>query len=149
MGVHTKVGYIKMKKCHQSLWKVGKLNNDNSKRVSEIMGLRTLSNGNISSLLVPCWGNPPFTGGFPSQRPVTRSFDVFFDLHMNKRLSKQSRLQWLETPTRSLWRHCNDHVDLLLIASKGYQLCIRLARTRCCCSPLRYLGMVKMGASND
>ena len=23
-------------------------------------------------------------------RPVTRSFDVFFDLHMNKRLSKQS-----------------------------------------------------------
>ena len=31
------------------------------------------------------------TGEFPSQRPVTRSFDVFFDLHSNKRLSKQSR----------------------------------------------------------
>ena len=31
------------------------------------------------------------TGGFPSQRPVTRSFDVFFDLRLNKQLSKQSR----------------------------------------------------------
>ena len=30
----------------------------------------------------PLWGES--TGGFPSQRPVTRSFDVFFDLRMNK-----------------------------------------------------------------
>ena len=29
------------------------------------------------------------TGEFPAQRPVTQSFDVFFDLHLNKRLSKQ------------------------------------------------------------
>ena len=43
----------------------------------------------------------------PQQRPVTRSFDVFFDLHQNKRLSKQSRRRRLETPRRSLWRHCN------------------------------------------
>ena len=28
---------------------------------------------------------------FTSQRPVTWSFDVFFDLRLNKRLSKQSR----------------------------------------------------------
>ena len=28
--------------------------------------------------------NPPVTGGFSSQRPVTRSFDVFFDLRLNK-----------------------------------------------------------------
>ena len=32
-------------------------------------------------------GNSPVTGEFPSQRPVTRSFDVFFDLRLNKRLS--------------------------------------------------------------
>ena len=32
----------------------------------------------------------PITGEFPSQSPVTRSFDVFFDLRLNKRLSKQS-----------------------------------------------------------
>ena len=31
----------------------------------------------FSSLLVLCEGNPPVTGGFPSQRPVPRSFDVF------------------------------------------------------------------------
>ena len=34
------------------------------------------------------WGNSPVTGEFPSQRPVTRSFDVCFDLRLNKRLSK-------------------------------------------------------------
>ena len=43
----------------------------------------------------------------PSQRPVTRSFAVFFDLRLNKRLSKQSRRWWFETPSRSLWRHLN------------------------------------------
>ena len=39
---------------------------------------------------------------FPSQRPVTQSFDVFFDLRLNKRLSKQSKRRWLETTSRSL-----------------------------------------------
>ena len=42
-----------------------------------------------SALLAICGGNPPVTGKFPSQRPVTRSFDVFFDLRLNKQLSKQ------------------------------------------------------------
>ena len=42
--------------------------------------------------------------------PVTRSFDVFFDLRLNKRLSKQSWGWWFETPPRQLWRHCNDLV---------------------------------------
>ena len=50
-----------------------------------------------------------FTGPrwIPHTRPVTRSFDVFFDLRLNKRLSKQSWGWWLETPSRTLWRHCN------------------------------------------
>ena len=43
----------------------------------------------------------------PPQRPVTRSFDVFFDLCLNKRLSKQSWGWWFETPSRPLWRHNN------------------------------------------
>ena len=43
----------------------------------------------FSELLAICEGNSPVTGEFPSQRPVMRSFDIFFDL--NKRLSKQSR----------------------------------------------------------
>ena len=62
----------------------------------------------FSALLALCAGNSPVTGEFPSHRPVTRSFDVFFDLHQNKRLSIQSRRRWFETPSSSLWRHCND-----------------------------------------
>ena len=60
-----------------------------------------------SALLATCVGNSPVTGELPSQRPVTRSFDVFFDLCLNKRLSKQSRRWWFETSSHPLWRHCN------------------------------------------
>ena len=48
---------------------------------------------------------------FPSQRPVTWIFDIFFDLRLNKRLSKQSRSWWFETLSCPLWRHCNDLCD--------------------------------------
>ena len=61
----------------------------------------------FSALLAICAGNSPVTGEFPTQRPVTRSFDVFFDLHLNERLSKQSWNWWFETPSSPLWRHCN------------------------------------------
>ena len=50
---------------------------------------------------------PPLTGEFPSQRPVTRSFDIFFHLLLTKRSSKQSRRWWSPTPSRLLWRHCD------------------------------------------
>ena len=62
----------------------------------------------FSALLALCTGNSPVSGEFPSQRPVMRSFGVFFDRHLNKRLSKQSWGWWFETPSRSLWRQCND-----------------------------------------
>ena len=42
----------------------------------------------FSALLAICAGNSPVPGKFPTQRPVTRSFDVYFDLRPNKRLSK-------------------------------------------------------------
>ena len=61
----------------------------------------------FSALLAIYAGNSPVTGEFPAQRPVTRSFDVFFDLCLNKRLSKHS-WDWLfGTPSHPLWRHCN------------------------------------------
>ena len=41
----------------------------------------------FSALLAICAGNSHAIGEFPAQRPVTRSFDVFFDLRLNKRLS--------------------------------------------------------------
>ena len=53
------------------------------------------------------WEHLPVTGEFPAQRLVTRSFDVFFDMHLNKRFSKQSWDWWCETPSRPLWRHCD------------------------------------------
>ena len=40
----------------------------------------------FSALLALCAGNSSVTGEFPAQRPVTRSFDVFFDLRLNKLL---------------------------------------------------------------
>ena len=61
----------------------------------------------FSALLALCAGNSPVSGEFPSQRPVSRSFDVFFHLRLNTRLSKQSRGWWFETLSCSLWRHCN------------------------------------------
>ena len=57
--------------------------------------------------------NWPFVRGIhrprwsPPQRPVTRSFDVFFDLRLNKRLSKQPWGWWFGTPSWSIWRQCN------------------------------------------
>ena len=75
-------------------------------------------NGNFNgSCAVPCctwWRHQmetfsalPVPGEFPTQRPVTRSFDGYFDLRPNKRLSKQSWGWWFETLPRPLWRHSN------------------------------------------
>ena len=68
--------------------------------------MMTSSRGNIFRVTGPLcrW---PVTGEFPSQRPVTRRFDFFFNLRLNKRLSKQSWGWWFETPAGSLWRHSN------------------------------------------
>ena len=65
--------------------------------------MMTSSNGNIFRVTGHLCGE--FT--VPAQRPVTRGFDVFFDLRPDKRLSKQSRVGWFETPSHSLWRHRN------------------------------------------
>ena len=62
----------------------------------------------FSALLALCEGNSPVTGEFPSQRLVMRSFDIFFDMCLNKRnkrLSKQSWGWWFETLSCSLCRH--------------------------------------------
>ena len=60
----------------------------------------------FSASLAFCAGNSQVTGEFPAPRPVTRSFDIFIDL----RLNKQSWGWWFETPSRPLWRHCNGYV---------------------------------------
>ena len=70
--------------------------------------MMTSSNGTIFRVTGPLCGEFTGPGDFPAQRPVTRSFGVFFDLRPNKQLSKQPRGWWFETPSLSLWRHCND-----------------------------------------
>ena len=51
----------------------------------------TSSNGNIFRVTGPLCGEFTGPGEFPTQRPVTRSFDVFFDLRLNTRLSINNR----------------------------------------------------------
>ena len=75
----------------------------------------------FSTLLALCAGNSPVTGEFPSQKPVTWSFDVFFDLRLNKRFSKQSWGWWFETPLLSLWCHCNTKLGIYWLVAKGIQ----------------------------
>ena len=72
----------------------------------------------FSALLAICAGNSPVSGEFPAQRPVTRSFVVFFDLRLNKRLSKQSWGWWFETLAHPFWRHCNVRSMMLMEMEK-------------------------------
>ena len=72
-----------------------------------LYSIMTSSKGNIFRVTGHLCGEVTGPGEFPAQRPVTRSFDVFFDLSLNERLSKQSRGWWFETQSRPLWRHCN------------------------------------------
>ena len=67
----------------------------------------------VSALLALCVQNSPVIGKFPTQRPVTRTFNFFYDLRLNKRLSKQSWGWRFETLSRSLWRHSNEHMAWL------------------------------------
>ena len=71
--------------------------------------MMTSSNGNIFRVTGPLCGEFTGPGEFPTQRPVTWSFDVLFGLRLNKRLSKQPWGWWFETQSWSLWRQCNDN----------------------------------------
>ena len=79
---------------------------------STICTMMTSSNENIFRVTGPLCGEFTGPGEFPTQRPVTRSFDVFFDMLPNKRFSQQSWGWWFETPSLSLWRHRNDSAPM-------------------------------------
>ena len=68
----------------------------------------------FSAFLAICVGNSLVTGEFSSRRPVTRSFDVSFIYTFNKWLSRQSWGWWFETPSRLMWRHCNEFGQSIL-----------------------------------
>ena len=87
----------------------------------------TSSNGNIFRVTGHLCGEFTGPGEFHSQTPVTRSFNVFFDLCLNKRLSKQSWGWWFETLPCPIWRHCNAFLVLKLKYS-GRNLVLTLFR---------------------
>ena len=69
--------------------------------------MMTSLNGNIFRVTGPLCGEFTSPGEFPLQRPAAQSFDVFFDLSLNKRLNKQPWGWWFETLLWSLWCQCN------------------------------------------
>ena len=74
---------------------------------ASVVFMMTSSNGNIFRVTGPLSGEFTGPGEFPAQRPVTRNFDVFFDLRVNKPLRKQPWGWWFEMSSWSLWRQCN------------------------------------------
>ena len=54
-----------------------------------------------------CAGNPRVTVNSPLKGQWREPLMFFFDLPVNKRLSKQPRRRWFGTPSRSLWRQYN------------------------------------------
>ena len=65
----------------------------------------------FSALLALCGRIPLVTGAFPSQRPMTWSYNVIFDLLLDKQLSKQSKRRRYETPSRPMpyWQEKHTH----------------------------------------
>ena len=67
----------------------------------------------------PFAGNSPVSSEFPSQKSETRSFDVFFDLRLNKRLSKQSRRRWRH--------HTHNHVNVMNTCFQNKVVCSQVS----------------------
>ena len=68
----------------------------------------------FSALLAICAGNSLVPGEFPAQRPVTRSFDVFFDLRLIN--------DWVNNREAGDLRRHVDHYDVSVMCSHGHEL---------------------------
>ena len=79
--------------------------------VVQTIFMMTSSNGSIFRITVHLCGNSPITGEFTAQRPVTRSFEVFFDLGLNKRVSNNREAGDL----RPQWAHYDATVMLRML----------------------------------
>ena len=106
--------------------------------------MMTSSNGNIFRVTGPLCGEFTGPGEFPAQRPVTRRFDVFFDLRPNKRLSKQPWGWRFETLSWSLWRHHNDYYCYISCTTKH----LKILHSRIIRHPLSWRHDERDGVSN-
>ena len=81
----------------------------------------------------------PFVLGIhrsPVKSPHTGQWrGVFFDLCLNQKLSKQWRRRWFETPSRSLWRHCNE-----IAVPDIYVILLHCDTRNCCETLLQHIG---------
>ena len=93
----------------KSLWNFTGTSEATLRRRLSNFGVVQLLNYPIARLrnLIKSYGKTSGPRWIPAQRSVTRSFDVFFDLCLNKRLSKQWWGWWFETLSHPLWRHSN------------------------------------------
>ena len=105
-------------KLHEILCQDVRPLNEQRPRIGYV-NMMTSSNGTIFRVTGPLCGDFTGPGEFPTQKPVTPGFDVFFDLRPNKRLSKQPWGWWFETPSWSLWRQCNED-DMQWLDSKPW-----------------------------
>ena len=100
--------------------------------------MMTSSNGNIFRVTGPLCGE--FTGDRWIPRTKTSDADLWIDLCLNKRLSKQSWDWWFDTRSHPLWRHCNFPQDYFtyieIIISKVYSIVysigMELSQVRIC-----------------
>ena len=93
----------------------------------------------FSALLAIRAGNSPVSGEFPTQRPVTRSFDVFSDLRLNKGLRKQSWGWGFETLSRPIWRHRN---VFYILNNMTADVVLRYSSQNVLTSPLEWLSFI-------
>ena len=135
---HDQICYALEHKClRHTLWSISLLLLNTVDLLAYIRhmlaGRGCVSNTMLPLLCSPWWRHQmetfsallaisPVPGEIPTQRPVTRGFDVFFDLRLNKRLSKQSWGWWFETLSRPLWRHRN------AISIVGLPFCFTVSR---------------------
>ena len=103
----------------------------------DLLRLMTSSNGSIFRVTGHLFGE--FTGPrwIPPQKPVTRSFDAFCDLCLNKRLSKQLWGYRFKTLSCPLWRHYNGYIlsEALVIIASSDDVCSTKTRNyqnQCC-----------------
>ena len=100
------------------------------------------------ALLAICAGNSPVPGEIPTQRPVTRSFDVFFHLRPYKRLSKQSWGWWFETPSCLLFKITYSHYHVYLMSACNTQFDVQAGELALvitpACTQIRYLLMMQL-----
>ena len=105
------------------------------------LNMMTSSNGSIFRVTGHLCGE--FTGH--RWIPRTKASDVFFDLRLNERLSKQSWGWWFETPSRPLWRHSNAYATYMPL---GLQFTNVRSMARCVQNPSRaFKSIISMSMS--